>query len=376
MRYQYRLRPGAVAERALVSEWHRTRWLWNQSVAMLQRTGGWVRDSDLTAWRKEYEWLREGSSVVQQQELRNFCAKRAKGKGRRKFKSARKALPSLNYTLRGFSLKDGRLCLAGGLNIPVVWSRDLPSDPTSVRVYRDSLGHWYASFVVRRDDDPIPTRDAVIGIDWGVKEIATTTDPAYDLPHPQHARKASKALGKYQRRMARRKPERGKAGSIGYRRAKRDAAKISKKVARQRQDTARKWASRVVRDHDGIAVEDFKPKFLAKSTMARKSADAAIGTTKKTLVEYAKRAGRKVVLVPPAYTTMTCSGCGARAKQRLDLSEREFVCLSCGMVEDRDRNAARVILDRAGLNPAAADAVRHPTPFEDRVLAEVGIPRL
>ena len=76
------------------------------------------------------------------------------------------------------------------------------------------------------------------------------------------------------------------------------------------------------------------------------------------------------------YTTMTCSDCGARAKQRLELSEREFVCHACGLVSDRDRNAARVILDRAGLNPAAADAVRHPAPSEDWARAEVGIPRL
>jgi hypothetical protein len=80
--------------------------------------------------------------------------------------------------------------------------------------------------------------------------------------------------------------------------------------------------------------------------MARKSADGAIGATKATLIEYAQRAGRKVVLVPPAYTTMTCSECGARAKSRLLLSERVFVCDSCEMIQDRDRNAARVILDR------------------------------
>ena len=83
-----------------------------------------------------------------------------------------------------------------------------------------------------------------------------------------------------------------------------------------------------------------------------------------------------MVMVPPAYTTMTCSDCGARAKQRLELSEREFVCHACGLVSDRDRNAARVILARAGLNPAAADAVRHSTPSEDGVRAEAGIPRL
>jgi len=241
LRYNYRLRPGAQADAALIAEWHRTRWVWNQSVAHLQQTGEWVTDKHLTAWRAEHAWISAGSSTTQQQELRNFRAKRAKGKGRKKFKSARHTQPSLNYTRSGFSLRDGRLRLAGGLSVPVVWSRELSSNPSSVRVYRDSLGHWYASFVVRREDPLLPENDDSIGVDWGVKEIATTTDPDYDLPHPEYAKRAARALARYQRRMARRRPPRGKPCSVGYRAAKRDAAKVSKKVQRQRQDTARKW---------------------------------------------------------------------------------------------------------------------------------------
>jgi putative transposase len=376
VRYRYRLRPGATAMAALLAEWDRCRWVWNRAVERLNETGEWVRDNTLTDWRGEHDWLREGSVVAQQQMLRNFRAKRAKGKGRRKFKSAKRCLPSLNYTKRGFALTDGRLCLAGGLSIPVVWSRQLPAEPSSVRVYRDSIGHWYASFVVQRDGRALPACDQSIGIDWGVRAVATTTDPEYDLPHPEHGRRAAKELARRQRTMARRKPACGQRASNGYLSAKRVAAKLSKKVARQRQDTARKWATKVVANHGVLAIEDFKPKFLAKSRMARKSADGAIGTTKATLIEYAQRAGRKVVLVPPAYTTMTCSGCGARAKSRLLLSERVFVCESCGAIRNRDRNAARVILDRAGLNPAGVEAVRHSELLEVRVLAEPGIPTL
>lgn len=258
----------------------------------------------------------------------------------------------------------------------VVWSRDLPAQPSSVRVYRDGIGHWYASFVVRRDNQPLPVCDQAIGIDWGVRAVATTTDPQYDLAHPEHGLRAARELARAQRTMARRKPAHGQPASKGYLTANRVAARLSKKVAGQRQDTARKWATKVVAKHGVLAVEDLKPKFLAKSRMARKSADGAIAATKATLIEYAQRAGRKVVLVPPAYTTMTCSGCGVRAKSRLLLSERVFVCQPCGMIQDRDRNAARVILARAGLNPAGAEAVRHSDLLEVRVLAEPGIPAL
>lgn len=68
------------------------------------------------------------------------------------------------------------------------------------------------------------------------------------------------------------------------------------KVARQRQDGARKWAKHVVEQHDKIAVEDFKPKFLAKSTMAKKAADAAISATKTELIWMAAKHGRQLRL--------------------------------------------------------------------------------
>jgi len=92
--------------------------------------------------------------------------------------------------------------------------------------------------------------------------------------------------------------------------------------------------------------------------MARKAADAAIGAAKRSLLEMAARHGRVVHLVDPAYTTMDCSRCGARAKSRLLLSERTYTCSACGVVLPRDKNSAAVMLVRAGLNPAGADRVR------------------
>lgn len=108
-----------------------------------------------------------------------------------------------------------------------------------------------------------------------------------------------------------------------------------------------------------IAVEDFKPKFLAKSTMARKAADAAIGAAKRELIERGTRAGRTVVLVPPAYTTMTCSECAAKTKSRLGLGVRTFGCDNCGYTAGRDLNAARTILATAERNRASAEDISH-----------------
>ncbi|MED7829123.1 RNA-guided endonuclease InsQ/TnpB family protein, partial [Streptomyces chiangmaiensis] len=169
--------------------------------------------------------------------------------GMPRWKKKRKARPSLNYARRGFRLKDGRLHLAGGIVVSVVWSRDLPADASSVRVYQDSLGHWYASFVVPAPVEPLPATGRVLGVDWGVAETATTTDDAYDLPHAEHGRKAAQRLAKYQRMMARRRPPKGQPASKGYRTAQTQAAKLHKKIARQREDTGRKWAKSVMRGH-------------------------------------------------------------------------------------------------------------------------------
>jgi putative transposase len=122
----------------------------------------------LTEARARTPWLRAGSQVAQQQTLRTYAAAlhdsyRVKGRGKPKAKARKKTRPSLEYTTRGFSLRDGRLRLPGGVSNPVVWSRELPSEPTSVRVYQDSLGHWYASFVVRREREPAPETGGAIG---------------------------------------------------------------------------------------------------------------------------------------------------------------------------------------------------------------------
>ncbi|WP_243716377.1 transposase [Actinomadura darangshiensis] len=191
-------------------------------------------------------------------------------------------------------------------------------EPSSVRVYRDSLGHWYASFVVPSQVEPLPATGRAVGADWGVKELATTSNDAHDLPHPQHGRKAAAQLARYQRQMARRRTPKGSPGSKGYRDARRRAAKAHGQVARRRQDDARKWAKKLVR--------------------------------------------RDVRLVHPAHTTMDCGHCGARAKHALPLSERTYTCTACGAVSPRDKNSARVMLLRAGLNPDGADGVRPSVP--------------
>jgi putative transposase len=386
VRYNYRLRISHNAERLLVREWDRCRWVWNQCVARSEelrlageQCGPARLDKELTTWRAAHQWLRDGTSVTQQQSIRDFGAARAKAikdvtkkvpmrqrRGFPKFKKRGGARPSLNFTGRSFSLKEGRLHLFGGIVASVVWSRELPSEPTSVRICCDTTGKWWASFVVEGQTEVLHTVQRAIGIDWGVTETATTTDPDHDLPHKQHGKRSAAQLARYQRMMARRKPTKGKAASKGYKAAKGQAARAQAKVARQRRDDARKWAKSIVREFDQIAVEDFKATFLAKSTMAKKAADGAIASAKAELIWMARKHERDLRLVDPAHTTMDCGECGARATCRLPLSERTYTCAACGASKPRDRNSATVMVVRAGFLPAGVDRVRLESPLETR----------
>lgn len=354
----------------MVLEWNCARWVWNQCVEAGETARKAFKDGvkheaptfcrmskKLTAWRAEYEWLREGSQCVQQQTIRKWAAAHQQAfkrpaLGWPKFKSGKIAMPSLEYTANGFRIKGGDLCLAGGISIPVVWSRELPSAPKSCIVSRDGEGHWNVSFVVRRENEIFPLSNEAVGIDWGVKTVATASDPGFDLECGNQTLNSAKALKEAQRKLSR-----AVKGSSGRKAAKKRVAGIHIRIARQRKDRAFKWARKIVTAFGRIAVEDFKPRFLSKSTMAKKAADGAIGITKQILVTMAENAGRSVCLVDPAYTTQECSACGARTKNRLTLSNRTFSCETCGFTAGRDENAARTIRARAGFNPTDVDDV-------------------
>lgn len=209
----------------------------------------------------------------------------------------------------------------------------------------------------------MPNTGSAVGIDWGVRETATTVtvddqgeikeSVDLDMPFGAYEHKYEKRLAEAQRRMARRyqKGKRLSEQSRGYKKALRQYRELKRRSTAQRKDAANKWAVKVCRNSDAIASEDFKPKFLSRTTMARKAQDAAIGQLIDTLEWQAVKRGRKFVKVNPAHTTQDCSNCGARAKHRLGLQDRVYKCEHCGFVLDRDRNSAINMLIGAGFIP-------------------------
>ena len=183
---------------------------------------------------------------------------------------------------------------------------------------------------------PLPPTGQNTGIDVGLKVFLITADGEV-VENPRHYRKAEKALQKAQRQVSRRKK-----GSKRRRKAVAWLAKKHQQVKRQRADFHHKTALLLLRQYDVIYLEDLRvANLLQNSHLAKSISDAGWGQVRPILEGKAACAGRRVIAVPPAYTSQDCSSCGTRVEK--SLSVRTHVCPSCGLVLDRDENAARNI---------------------------------
>lgn len=236
-------------------------------------------------------------------------------------------------------------------SIRVHFHRPLPADCPikSAKLVRDIKG-WYVCFVV---DVPVAEKVAVseaVGIDVGLKELAVLSNGDV-IPSLRAAQKAEKAL-----RVANRKLSRTKRGSKGRIKARRVVARINRKIKNQRNTYAHQVSAAVVKRFDLIAVEKLKVENMMKNRhLAKSIADASWSDLIAKIAYKAERAGKFFVQVAPHNTSQACSGCGAIVPK--SLAVRTHNCPDCGLIMDRDENAAHNILNKAvvrleGLNVA------------------------
>jgi putative transposase len=228
-------------------------------------------------------------------------------------------------------------------HVRVRWSRDLPSQPSSVTVIREPDGHFYASFVVEVSESPLPMVDREAGVDVGIVRLATvaTTDgQRSDIANPKHLGRKLRKL----RRLEREKSRRQK-GSANREKTRRRVAIAHGHVARARRDYHHKQALTLVRENQVIYVEDLNIVGMVKNRrLARAISDAGWGQFVKIIGEKADRCGRTVQQVSRwLASSKTCSVCGHRLDE-LALQVRTWTCPTCASVHDRDYNAAEVIL--------------------------------
>ncbi|MEV6660569.1 RNA-guided endonuclease InsQ/TnpB family protein [Nocardia fluminea] len=365
--FKYRFHPNPQQAAELERTFGCVRKVYN--LALAARTSAWQRgervnynatSAMLTEWKRgeDLAYLGEVSSVPLQQSLRhlhtaftNFWAKRARYPH---FKSRKKSKAAAEYTRSGFRWRDGKLTLAKMSEpLNIVWSRDLPAEPSTVTVSRDKAGRWFVSMLC--DDptvQPLPSTDQAVGIDAGLTYLLTMST-GEKIANPRHERADRARLATAQRDLSRKEK-----GSANWAKARRKVARVHARVADRRRDYLHKITTRLVRENQTLVIEDLAVRNMIRNRcLSRAISDASWSEFRRMLEYKAGWYGREVVVVDRWYpSSKLCSSCGV-LRDKMALGVREWVCV-CGVRHDRDVNAAKNIL-AAGLAVAVCgDGVR------------------
>jgi putative transposase len=240
----------------------------------------------------------------------------------------------------GFKIDGRRLKVSGIGRIAVRWHRPLEGKVKTLRIKRKA-GKWFACFVCELEPVALPATGREVGIDVGLHHLFATSD-GETIENPRWYREGQAKLRVLQRTVSRRQ-----RGGRNRRKAVLQLQRQHELIANRRKDFLKKTAYDLVTRYDRIALEDLQVSNMVRNPHLSKSIlDAGWTYLKTHLAHKAEEAGRVVYLVNPAYTSKTCSQCGA-IFENLTLADRWVQC-ACGATLDRDVNAALNVLSRAG----------------------------
>jgi len=244
---------------------------------------------------------------------------------------------------RGILLKAGRLrfkAMPGALRVHLHQLMP-PEAVIKSCIFRRDLKGWVVGLLAEVPTPSLREGARTVGIDLGITTFAALSDGAM-IPTLRAARSAQRRLRTVQRTLARKK-----RGSNGRSKALNEVRRCHSATARRRSDHLHQASARLVRDYDVIAIEALQVKRLARSSLAKDVHDASWAKFISLLRYKAAKAGTRLIEVDPRNTTQNCSGCGVKVPK--ELGDRQHECPHCGLSVDRDLNAARNILNRAGV---------------------------
>lgn len=260
-----------------------------------------------------------------------FYARAKKGQaGFPRFKGANR-YDSFCFPQSGFSLSGNKLTLSKIGTVKLKLSRKIIGKVKTCQIKRE-CGKWFVIFTVETQSEPLPKTGQAVGIDAGISSFLTLSDGT-QIDNFKYYESTQKKLRKAQRKVSRRKK-----GSNRRRKAVLQLKKIHQKIRNQRNDFQHKISVWLVRNYDLIAIEKLSVLGLSRGILSKQMNDVAIGNFFQKLKSKAECAAKEVVEVSAAYTSQDCSQCGNRVKK--DLSVRIHHCLQCGLILDRDWNAA------------------------------------
>lgn len=247
----------------------------------------------------------------------------------------------------------------------------IPTGRHSSATITEKAGHWFVSVTVKSESEPVELTDQVIGVDVGVKILATCSDGS-TFANPKALSARAKQLCRWQRKLSRRVK-----GGANRAKARSKVASLHKRIADTRKDARNKASRAIVNKRPAIIViEDLNIKgMLNNQSLAKALSDAALGDFGCTLSNMASNAGIEIVKAGRFFASSRLCACCGWKNEELTLSDRVFVCADCGHTMDRDLNAAinlKNTVSSTGIN-AYGDRVSPDSIANQAVIVEVGI---
>ncbi|MEU1431802.1 transposase [Nocardia sp. NPDC005746] len=325
---------------------------------------------ELADARKEFEWLRAGSSSVQQAALRdldrafrNFFDRRAGYPNFKKRHRGRESFVVRDVVVRRLNRRWGEIAIPKSairlrFRVTVAWDRIAAAKSARVTF---GNGVWHVSFVTVPSGKNVAGNDAVLGVDRGVANSIATSDGEFSTA-PGLSEAQQRRAKSLQRKLARQQ-----RGSRAREETKRQLGRLRLVDRRRKTDWVEQTTTRLVRTYDGFALEKLPIKNMVKKPAPKPDPDQPGGylsngrAAKRGLArgimsscwgEFARRLGDKstVVFVPAANTSRTCVPCGHISAGNRQ-SQAVFRCENCGHEAHADTNAAINIRDRAFSEP-------------------------
>ena len=354
-RYQYRIYPTYQQRKLLAQVFGCVRVVFNDALALCKNSEKLPKNSELqtlciTQAKKtqQREWLKEVSNIPLQQSIadlgvayKNFfnsISGKRKGKkaGYPKFKKKHNR-QTARFRKGGFSIRENKVYLAKIGLLKTIWSRPLPSEPSSVTVIKDRANRYFLSFVVEVEPNLIPAKNKSVGVDLGLSIFAalSTSEKIYAPDYSKLERK----IRRTQRRLTKREK--------GSRRREKTRIKLAKLKAKQaaiRKDFLDKLSTRLIRENQIISLEDLLVSGMVKNRKLSRAISQAGWRMFRDMCEAkANKYGRDVRIINRWQpTSQVCSECGYRWG-KLGLSVREIVCINCHTNHCRDLNSAKLI---------------------------------
>ncbi|MBS9388840.1 RNA-guided endonuclease InsQ/TnpB family protein [Dolichospermum flos-aquae] len=354
-RYQYRFYPTIQQQQSLAQLFGCVRVVWNDALAICKQAEKLPSNNDLqklviTQAKKtvEREWLSEVSNIPLQQSVADlgvayknfFDSLKGKRKGKKvekpKFKKKTNQ-QSARFRIGGFLIKNDGVYLAKIGSVKPIWSRELPSIPSSVTVIKDCANRYFISFVVEVEPVNIDAKNQSIGIDLGIKTFAVMSD-GEKAQSPDYSQ-LDKKIRKLQKKLARQAKDSKRRNKTRIK-----IAKLHNQITDIRKDFLHKLSTKIISENQVIVLEDLNVSGMVKNRKLARSISLQGWRQFRALCEGKSQKFNRDFRVISRWeaTSQICSECGYKWG-KLDLKIRSVKCLNCGTEHDRDENAAKNI---------------------------------